>query len=236
MFKTLFAEVDSFFDRDPAAKSRFEVILCYPGLHAVLAHRLAHKLWKRNWRLLARWISQISRFFTGIEIHPGATIGQRFFIDHGMGVVIGETATIGNYVTMYHGVTLGGTSAREGIRHPQIGNGVVIGSGAQLLGAITIGDGARIGSNAVVVTDVAENATMVGVPARAVRLQGKKVAVQEDGDFTAYGTPDDMKDPRQVAIDTLLKDVKAMKKRMSELEVKEADLEKSAESWKVHGE
>ena len=161
MFKGLTSEIESFFARDPAAKSKLEIILCYPGVHAILYHRLTHRLWNNGWRLLARFISQMARFLTGIEIHPGAKIGKRFFIDHGMGVVIGETAVIGDDVTIYHGVTLGGTSSESrgcGIR--RIGNNVIIGAGAQLLGPIKVSDGARIGSNAVVVKDVEDGATI----------------------------------------------------------------------------
>lgn len=229
--KKLWAEIDSVFDRDPAAKSRLEIILCYPGFHAVLAHRLSHKLWKHEFRLLARWISQIARFLTGIEIHPGATIGERFFIDHGMGVVIGETATIGNDVTIYHDVTLGGRSTKPGIRHPQIGNNVVIGSGAQLLGPIFVGDGARIGSNAVVVKDVPVNATMVGVPARQVETAIVEMVPQEHA-FSAYGAEGEMKDPRQMAIDKLLREVEILKARVNELEGHDESIEKTAEGWK----
>jgi serine O-acetyltransferase len=235
MIGKLFAEIDSFFDRDPAAKSRLEVFLCYPGFHAVVWYRVSHWLWKKKFRLVARFISQVSRFFNGVEIHPGATIGQRFFIDHGMGVVIGETATIGDYVTIYHGVTLGGTTSHDGIRHPQVGNGVIIGSGAQILGAIHIGDGARIGSNAVVLKDVPVNATMVGVPAREVKAIVKKKSEQTDEDcFVAYGTDEELLDPRQVAIDTLLKEMKSLKSRVKEMESRENDLAKSADEWDVH--
>ena len=178
-------------------------------------------------RLLARFVSQLGRFFTGIEIHPNATIGKRLFIDHGMGVVIGETAKIGDDVTIYHGVTLGGTSSKPGIRHPQIGNSVVIGSGAQILGPIKIGNGAKIGSNAVVVKDVPENATMVGVPAREV-----KVLNADAKDFSAYGKTGDVEDPRQKTIDDLVRTVKNLQKRINELEKTEEDLKKSAESWR----
>lgn len=234
MLRHFLAEIDSFFDRDPAAKSRWEIILCYPGFHAVVIHRMAHWLWKKNIKLLARWFSQFARFLTGVEIHPGATIGRRFFIDHGMGVVIGETATIGDYVTIYHGVTLGGTSAKPGVRHPQIGSGVVIGSGAQLLGPIKVGDGARIGSNAVVVKDVPEDATMVGVPAR--RVKGEIVDIKHHGKdhpFAAYGTPDEgVQDPRQVAIDKLMKEVSTLKNKVKELESRDEDIEASADNWK----
>lgn len=238
MFKKLISEIDSFFDRDPAARSRWEIVLCYPGFHAVVWHRVAHKLWKKNWRLTARWMSQISRFFTGIEIHPGATIGKRFFIDHGAGVVIGETATIGDYVTIYHGVTLGGTSATPGVRHPQIGNGVIIGSGAQLLGPIHVGDEARIGSNAVVIQNVDPGATMVGVPARKVRVKASmKDAEGKKEIFSAYATSDEtMQDPRQVAIDKLLHEVAGLKKKVHELEKQSEHIERTADEWEVHGE
>src|SRR5574340_411796 len=159
MFRAIREQIDTIFREDPAAKSTLEIFLCYPGFHAVLFHRLAHKLW--NWRtpLLPRLISQWGRFLTGIEIHPGAKIGRRFFIDHGMGVVIGETTEIGDDVLLYHGVTLGGVSWKHGKRHPTLGNGVVVGAGAKILGPITVGDGAKIGSNAVVVKDVPAGAT-----------------------------------------------------------------------------
>ncbi len=232
MLKHFLQEIDSFFARDPAAHSRIEIILCYPGFHAVILHRLAHWLWQREWRLLARFISQVSRFFTGIEIHPGAKVGERFFIDHGMGVVIGETAVIGNDVTLYHGVTLGGVSFSPGIRHPQIGNNVVIGSGAQLLGPIKISDNARIGSNAVVVRDVPEGATMVGVPAREAR-NGKKKA-EAGQNFGAYGTTGgDIPDPVQRAMDVLMEETKQLKKRVEELEAQQHMIEATAENWEI---
>lgn len=182
--KSILSEIDSVFHRDPAARSRTEVAICYPGIHAVIIHRLSNKLWLKNWKLTARCISQFSRFLTGIEIHPGAKIGKNFFIDHGMGVVVGETAIIGDDVTIYHGVTLGGVSLCKGVRHPDVGNNVTIGAGAQLLGPIKIGDHARIGSNAVVVKDVKANSTMVGVPARHV----KQKETENDHSFSAYGT------------------------------------------------
>jgi serine O-acetyltransferase len=156
------------FDRDPAARSTWEVLTCYPGFHALLIHRLAHRFWRMKMRWLARFVSHISRFLTGIEIHPGAKIGRRVFIDHGMGVVIGETAELGDDCTLYHGVTLGGTTWNKGKRHPTLGRGVVIGAGAKLLGPIVVGDGARVGSNAVVVKDVPPAATAVGIPARII--------------------------------------------------------------------
>lgn len=168
MFRTIKNDIDSVFERDPAARSTLEVLMCYAGLHAVWGHRLAHKLWKNNLRFPARALSQLMRGLTGIEIHPGATIGPRFFIDHGMGVVIGETAEIGADVTLYHGVTLGGTSLNKGKRHPTLGDRVVVGAGAKVLGAITIGADSRIGANAVVVKSVPENSVVVGVPGQNI--------------------------------------------------------------------
>lgn len=161
--------------RDPAARSRLEIFLLYPGVHAVLYHRAAHFLFRHNWRFLARCVSQWSRFWTGIEIHPGAVIGRRFVVDHGMGIVIGETAEVGDDVLLYQGVTLGGTGKDQGKRHPTIGNNVMIGSGAKVLGPFTVGENARIASNAVVLSAVPPESTAVGVPARVVRLAGEKV-------------------------------------------------------------
>jgi serine O-acetyltransferase len=171
MLKTLREDIRSVFDRDPAARSTLEVLLCYAGLHAIWDHRIAHWLWNHNLKLLARLFSQWSRFITGIEIHPGAVIGRRFFIDHGMGVVIGETAEIGDDVTMYHGVTLGGVSTHKGKRHPTIGDGVVIGAGAKILGAIEIGSGSRVGANAVVVDEIPPDSVVVGVPGHPVHKE-----------------------------------------------------------------
>ena len=168
MFKNIREDIASVFDRDPAARSTWEVITCYPGFHALRIHRIANWLWHMNLRWLGRLVSHIGRFLTGIEIHPGATIGRRFFIDHGMGVVIGETADIGDDVTLYHGVTLGGTSWNKGKRHPTLMNKVVIGAGAKVLGPIVVGEGAKIGSNAVVVKDVPPGASAVGIPARII--------------------------------------------------------------------
>jgi len=169
MFNTIRRDIQSIFDRDPAARSTVEILLCYPGLHAVWGHRLSHWLWMHNRKLLARWVSQLARWLTGIEIHPGATIGPGFFIDHGMGVVIGETAEVGANVTLYHGVTLGGTSLNKGKRHPTLGNNVVVGAGAKVLGAITVGNNSRIGANAVVVRPVPPDSVVVGVPGQAVQ-------------------------------------------------------------------
>ena len=174
MFKRIKEDIGVVFERDPAARNIIEVLLCYPGLHAIWFHRIAHWLWTHNCRLLARIISHISRWLTGIEIHPGAKIGRRFFIDHGMGVVIGETTEIGNDVTIYHQVTLGGTSTKKGKRHPTIGNNVVIGAGAKILGPVKIGNNCKIGANSVVIKDVPPNSTVVGIPGKVVRRDGIK--------------------------------------------------------------
>jgi serine O-acetyltransferase len=198
MFRNLREDIASVFDRDPAARSTFEVLTCYPGLHARMFHRMTNALWRANFKWLARFLSHIARFFTGIEIHPGATIGRRFFIDHGMGVVIGETAEIGDDVTIYHGVTLGGTSWKEGKRHPTLGSGVVVGAGAKILGPIHIGDGAKIGSNAVVVKDVPAGATAAGIPARILDEEKKTAG------FNAYGIGNDQNDPVSKALHGLL--------------------------------
>lgn len=205
MFARLREDISSIFDRDPAARNAWEVITCYPGVHALLIHRLAHWLWRARFRWLGRVLSQIGRFLTGIEIHPGATIGRRFFIDHGMGVVIGETAEIGDDCTLYHGVTLGGTTWNKGKRHPTLERGVVIGAGAKVLGPIVIGEGAKIGSNAVVVKDVPPGATAMGIPARILQSEGEKSREEKAAKlgFSAYAvTRDD--DPVSQAIQGLL--------------------------------
>ncbi len=199
MFNNIREDIASVFDRDPAARSTFEVLTCYPGLHARIFHRIANTLWYAGFKWLGRFVSHIGRGLTGIEIHPGATIGRRFFIDHGMGVVIGETAEIGDDVTLYHGVTLGGTSWKEGKRHPTLENGVVVGAGAKILGPITIGAGAKIGSNAVVVKDVPAGATAAGIPARILDEE-KKVAPG----FNAYGIGNDQNDPVNKALHGLI--------------------------------
>lgn len=180
-------DVATVFERDPAARSRLEILLCYPGLHAVWAHRIAHALWKRGLRLPARWLSHVARFLTGIEIHPGAMLGPRLFIDHGMGVVIGETAVVGADVTLYHGVTLGGTSLVRGKRHPTLEDGVVVGAGAKILGDIRIGAGSRVGANAVVVRPVPPGSVVVGVPGEVLRKREEAAAARgpdlEHGDL-----------------------------------------------------
>ena len=190
MFERLNQDVDCILDRDPAARSRWEVITCYPGLHALTFHRLAHACWTAEWRWLGRFISHISRWLTGIEIHPGARIASGVFIDHGMGVVIGETAEIGEGCTIYQGVTLGGTSLAKGAkRHPTLGKGVVIGAGAQVLGGFEVGDGAKVGSNAVVTKPVPAGATAVGNPARIIvaDADAQREAVASKMGFSAYG-------------------------------------------------
>jgi serine O-acetyltransferase len=224
MFKSLRAEIDATMQRDPAARSRLEVVLCYPGFQAIMLYRLANACWRRHWYLLGRWISSLGRVLTGIEIHPGATIGERFFIDHGMGVVIGETAEIGDDVTLYQGVTLGGTSPsvdsdsqRNVKRHPTLLDNVIVGSGAQILGPFTVGRCARIGANAVVTKEVPEGATIVGIPGRAV--QTTRTPDAGNAPFVAYGTPTgNIPDPIARALDGLLDEVQSLRARVNELE------------------
>ena len=214
MFARLKEEITVVFERDPAARNAWEVITCYPGFHALLMHRMARCLWGAGFNWLGRFVSHLGRWLTGIEIHPGATIGRRFFIDHGMGVVIGETAEIGDDCTLYHGVTLGGTSWAKGKRHPTLGNGVVIGAGAKVLGPIVIGDHAKIGSNAVVVKAVPPGATAVGIPARVVEA----ATVQEaNGRFAAYAVGRDENDPLTGAINELISHSGETDKRIDEI-------------------
>ncbi|MBF0354630.1 MAG: serine O-acetyltransferase [Alphaproteobacteria bacterium] len=216
MFKRLQEDIASIVERDPAARSALEVLFCYPGIHALLFFRLSHWLWANEFKLLGRMVSQVSRILTGIEIHPGATIGRRLFIDHGMGVVIGETAVIGDDVTLYHGVTLGGTSLHKGRRHPTLEDGVIVGSGAQILGPHVIGQGARIGANAVVLSDVPKGVTMVGIPARVAMRRLKK---DEESTFHAYGlTSEHLPDPVARSAETLHRQVTALSQRLEELE------------------
>jgi serine O-acetyltransferase len=210
MLKLIKEEFSCIFERDPAANSYFEILTTYPGVHAVLAHRLLTRpLWQAGLRWPARLIAYLTRWFTGIEIHPGAQIGRRLFIDHGMGVVIGETAVIGDDCTLYHSVTLGGTSWRKGKRHPTLGNGVVIGAGAKVLGPITVGDGARIGSNSVVLKNVPPGTTVVGIPGHVVNpdrkaQEAQRQAIAEKFGFDAYGMTADMPDPVAHAINHML--------------------------------
>ncbi len=233
MFKTIMNDIDSVFARDPAARTRFEVLLCYPGVHALIIYRFSNFLWRCRLKLLGRFLSYISRFITGIEIHPGATIGQRLFIDHGMGVVIGETSTIGNDVTIYHDVTLGGTSLASGLRHPQIGNGVIIGAGAQLLGPIRIGDNARIGSNAVVVKDVDAETTVVGVPARVVP-EAPIPSQAKDKSFDAYGGAKDAEsDPVSDIMKKMQAEIQLLTGRINKLESENSELLNSATKWEA---
>jgi serine O-acetyltransferase len=224
MFERLREDISIVFDRDPAARNAFEILTTYPGLHAVLMHRLSHALWRRGLKWLARLLSNVARLFTGIEIHPGAQIGRRFFIDHGMGVVIGETAEIGDDCTLYHGVTLGGTSWEKGKRHPTLGNDVVVGAGAKVLGPIKIGDGARIGSNAVVVKEVPPLATVVGVPGRAVSAtkqskdqEKRRHAMAQKMGFDAYGVTRDAPDPVAHAINCILDHSHAMDAKVEKM-------------------
>jgi serine O-acetyltransferase len=222
MFARLREDIAVVFDRDPAARSKWEVLTCYPGLHALVWHRaLVHPLWRAGLRWLARWMAHWGRWATGIEIHPGATIGRRVFIDHGMGIVIGETAVIGDDCTLYHGVTLGGTSWSKGKRHPTLGRGVVIGAGAKVLGPIEIGDGAKIGSNAVVVRDVPADATAVGIPARIVTCEDHARREEQAAriGFSAYAISADMDDPVVQAIHRLLDHAAATDERLERLVV-----------------
>nr|WP_026596479.1 serine O-acetyltransferase [Methylohalobius crimeensis] len=222
MRRRLREDVSCVFARDPAARSWWEVATAYPGVHALWLHRLSHCLWNHGWYWFARFLSHIARWLTGIEIHPGAHIGQRFFIDHGMGVVIGETAVIGDDCTLYHGVTLGGTSWKKGKRHPTLGRNVVVGAGAKILGPIQVGDNARIGSNSVVLKDVPPGATVVGIPAHVVSADRKasaahKAAIAKQLGFDAYGLTPDMSDPVAYAINHMLEHVQALDRQIEEL-------------------
>ncbi|ABL02330.1 serine O-acetyltransferase [Candidatus Ruthia magnifica str. Cm (Calyptogena magnifica)] len=194
-----FEDIKSIFNRDPAARNTFEIITCYSGVQAMLFYRLSHRLWRLKFKWLAKFISSLARWFTGVEIHPGAIIGRRFFIDHGMGVVIGETAEIGNDCTLYHGVTLGGTTWQKGKRHPTLGNNVVIGAGAKILGPITLGNHVRVGSNSVVVKSINEFQTVVGVPGRVLKDQQVK-----SNHFDSYAVGGDVYDPTVKAINSIL--------------------------------
>jgi serine O-acetyltransferase len=234
MFKLLAADLRACMERDPAARSKLEVVLVYPGFHALVFHRLSHGLWRLGLKLVARFLANVGRILTGIEIHPGARIGRGFFIDHGIGVVIGETAEIGDGVTLYHDVTLGGiapsidSAAQRGAkRHPTLMDNVIVGSGAQILGPITVGRGARVGANSVVLADVPSCATVVGIPARVVRGR----TTEESESFQAYGVKPDLPDPVQRAVDALLDRVQSLQARVDELERHAA--ERSPTRWSM---
>ncbi|RJP15258.1 MAG: serine O-acetyltransferase [Candidatus Abyssobacteria bacterium SURF_5] len=211
ILRTFQTDIRAVFERDPAARSTFEVVFCYPGFHALQFHRIAHWLWNRRLKLFGRLISQLARFLTGIEIHPGATIGSGFFIDHGMGVVIGETAEVGNNVTLYHGVTLGGTSWKKEKRHPTIGDNVIIGAGASVLGPIRVGENARVGSGSVVIEDVPPNTTVVGIPGKVV--YGKRTDILSAVDLEHGNLPD----PTSEAIRCLLDMIHDLQREVREL-------------------
>ncbi len=211
MFSTLKEDIKVVFDRDPAVRSVLEVYFCYPGFHAILLHRTAHALWQRKFYFLGRLTSHLGRFLTGIEIHPGAKIGKGFFIDHGMGVVIGETAEIGDNCTLYHGVTLGGTSWAKEKRHPTLGNNVVVGSGSKILGPFTVGDNSKIGSNSVVVKEVPPNSTVVGVPGRIVFTEGQKTELRAN---LEHGQ---LPDPEAKAISCLFDQIRALEVKVNKL-------------------
>jgi len=211
MFRTLKEEINTTFEKDPAAKSVIEVLLCYPGFHAIMMHRLAHYLYKKRVPLIPRVMSQFSRFVTGIEIHPGATIGRRFFIDHGMGVVIGETTEIGDDVLVYQNATLGGTGKEKGKRHPTLGNHVVVGAGAKVLGAITVGDNVKVGAGSVLVRSVPANTTIVGIPGRVVMSQGQRLTAEEE---LQHGH---LPDPEAQAIKCLGDRIRELEQKIDEL-------------------
>jgi serine O-acetyltransferase len=220
MFGRLRKDIRVVMERDPAARSVLEVILCYPGFHAVLMHRVAHAFYRRGWFVLARLISQFSRFLTGIEIHPGARIGEGLFIDHGSGVVIGETAEIGNNVTIYQGVTLGGTGKEKGKRHPTVGNNVVISAGAKILGSFTVGDNSKIGAGSVVLKAVPSNSTVVGVPGKVVARDGRRIAPAGDTEIDLRH--DLLPDPVTEMLLCLQTNIGRLERRVRELETQNA--------------
>lgn len=218
MFNHIKEDIQIVFERDPAARSTIEILTCYPGFHALLIHRISHDIWNRDWKLMGRFLSHIGRFFTGIEIHPGAVIGRRFFIDHGMGVVIGETAVIGDDCTLYHSVTLGGTSWEKGKRHPTLGNGVVIGAGAKILGPLMVGDNARVGSNSVVIKNVPADTTVVGIPARLINKESSKspcAELVETIAFDSYAASADLSDPVIEANKRMVEYIQCMQTQMN---------------------
>ena len=227
MFRRTREDIQCVFERDPAARSVWEVLTCYPGFHALQMHRFSHTLWRMKLRWLARFMSHIARFLTGIEIHPGATIGRRVFIDHGMGVVIGETAEIGDGCTLYHGVTLGGVSWNKGKRHPTLGKGVVVGAGAKILGPFTVGEGAKVGSNSVVVKPVPPGATVVGIPARIVEAAPGQGEVGRMA-FDAYAVGADLDDPLNKVLVTLGTRTEDMDGRLAKILERLEELEKAS--------
>jgi serine O-acetyltransferase len=214
VFAKLRRDIQAVRDRDPAARSTLEVLLCYPGVHALACHRFAHAIWRRGWKIPARFLSHIARFFTGIEIHPAAKLGPGLFIDHGMGVVIGETAEVGENVTLLQGVTLGGTSLKREKRHPTLGDNVVVGAGAKIIGAFKIGDGSRIGAGSVVVREVPTNSVVVGVPGRVTYRDGQRVAGGIDLDQT------DLPDPVSKAIEQLVERIRALEDELETVKKK----------------
>lgn len=218
MFKRIKRDVAVVFDRDPAAKSVLEVLLCYSGLHAIWLHRISHSLFKNGWVVLARLVSNLARFLTGIEIHPGATIGEGLFIDHGTGIVIGETAEIGNNVTLYQGVTLGGTGKEKGKRHPTIGNNVVVASGAKVLGSFKVGDNSKIGAGSVVLHEVPANSTVVGIPGKIVWHEGKKVGSASGDNDQIDLEHSDLPDPVEEMMICMQRHLQRLEKRVLELE------------------
>lgn len=220
MFRLLREQIEAVFKHDPAARSTLEILICYPGVHAILLHRVAHGLYNMGLKLIARFISNFSRWFTGIEIHPGAQIGNRFFIDHGMGVVIGETAVIGDDVLIYQGVTLGGTGHEPGKRHPTLGNHVAVGSGAKVLGNIRIGDWVKVGAGSVVVRPAPDHSTVVGIPGRIVALKGMKVE-NDEWEMLEHGH---MPDPVQQALDTLTERIAHLEQELDTARKKPEDV------------
>jgi serine O-acetyltransferase len=228
MFRHLKEDIASVFHRDPAARNFIEVLTCYPGLHALLMHRISHTFWNIGLKWLARFMSTFARWFTGIEIHPGAQIGNRFFIDHGMGVVIGETAIIGDDVTLYHGVTLGGTTWDKGKRHPTLHNGVVVGAGAKILGPFEVGENARVGSNAVVTKAVPASATVVGIPGRIIErpTEAEQKLRQDIADkFDAYGMSSDLPDPVAKSLSAILDHMHAVDRKLECVATKMSELD-----------
>ena len=222
MFKQIKEDIRAVFERDPAARNTLEIVLCYPGLHAIWAHRISHYLYVRDYFVLARLVSHAARFFTGIEIHPGATIGKGFFIDHGMGTVIGETSEIGDNVTVYQGVTLGGTGKEKGKRHPTIGNNVVVATGAKILGSFKVGNDSKIGAGSVVLSEVPPNSTVVGIPGRVVYRYGQKVNQCEDAINPDNLAHNNLPDP----VEEMLR---CLQQHLNRLDVKVSQLEKETQ-------